>query len=284
MIRAGILLSLSALGFSFAGCISSSYRLVARDIAHGGKSRYRVAIASHSDLVSNRLNAAKVKKLEAAIHKEGVEHTLLMSGGDESIAMPIEVSWTNGDRKKGPPNVSSALWLFTLGLFPIFSSDTATYTVTVYGPEEERQSTFSIVRDSWMGWLPLFLPYPSINPDFRNSNDFFSPGDLIERGVVRETLAIASELDYDAWAEARAKEAAAAEEAKKHAARMEQIAISKDRNWLRSVSKSESSGQYDAEEADAAVARLDDLLSDDVDALDDVEKLEAKRPDERRRA
>ena len=61
MIRAGILLSLSALGFSFAGCISSSYRLVARDIAHGGKSRYRVAIASHSDLVqksSNRLNAA----------------------------------------------------------------------------------------------------------------------------------------------------------------------------------------------------------------------------------
>ena len=278
MIRAGLLLSLSAICLSFAGCISSSYRLVARDIAHGGKSRYRVAIASHSDLVqksSNRLNAATAKKLEAAIHKEGVEHTLLMSGGDELTAMPIEVSWTRGDREKGPPNVSSALWFFTLGLFPIFSSDTATYTVTVYGPEVKRVSTFTIIRDSWQGWLPLFLPYPSINPDFRNSNDFFSPGDLVERGVVRETLAIASGLDYDSWAEARAKEAAAAEEAKKHAARMEQIAISKDRNWLKSVSKSESSGQYDAEEADAAVARLDDLLSDEVDALDDVEKLEA---------
>ena len=76
-------------------------------------------------------------------------------------SMPVVVE-SRSTNQKGEHELNNWLWFFTLGIVPGVSSEATTYDVTVRTPIGEKSGTCTIEASSWMGWLPIFVPYPGI--------------------------------------------------------------------------------------------------------------------------
>lgn len=74
-------------------------------------------------------------------------------------SMPVVVE-SRSMKKKEDNGLNNLLWFFTLGIVPGFSSETMIYDVKVKTPIGERSGTCKLEASSWMGWLPIFIPYP----------------------------------------------------------------------------------------------------------------------------
>lgn len=56
--------------------------------------------------------------------------------------------------------ISRLFFMLTLGVIPIINADTTTGAVTIQTPLGTRSGWYDIENKEWLGWLPLFLPYP----------------------------------------------------------------------------------------------------------------------------
>ena len=101
-----------------------------------------------------------------------------------SQSMPVVVEYKSTN-KKGEHGLNNLLWFFTLGIVPGIMSEETTYDVTVKTPIGEKTGTCKVEASSWMGWLPIFVPYPGI-ADERTSSPKL-PNATLE-GKVRDQL------------------------------------------------------------------------------------------------
>ena len=115
-----------------------------------------------------------------------VVKTLDVKEYPQSMPVVVESKSTN---QKGEHGLNNLLWFFTLGIVPGVSSEATTYDVTVRTPIGEKSGTCTIEASSWMGWLPIFVPYPGI-ADERTSNPSLPNVTLEERVCAINSLRI----------------------------------------------------------------------------------------------
>ena len=101
-------------------------------------------------------------------------------------SMPVVVKSTS-KHQEGEHGLNNLLWFLTLGVIPGVSSEATVYDVTVKTPIGEKSGTCTIEASSWMGWLPIFIPYPGI-ADERVSNPKL-PNETLEVKVRRQLIA-----------------------------------------------------------------------------------------------
>lgn len=195
---------------AIAGCVSSSYKLSIPPVEDKGTAKYHV----------------QQESLAAAAKEEGVYDSLYSTDSDITV-MPLQVSWTEqvGERKL---DVWSSLFgTLTLGVYPFHTSITTQYDVKVNGPQGRRIGQFEIVKSARGGWFaPLFVSDWDKRADDEELHTY-NPGDLVERGIVRKTLELAGDFDYEAYV------------AKQKKTRIEKLGKSRDEAKLSDVVQSE---------------------------------------------
>ena len=165
-----------------------------------------------------------------------VVETLDVKEYPQSMPVVVESKSTN---QKGEHGLNNLLWFFTLGIVPGVSSEATTYDVTVRTPIGEKSGTCTIEASSWMGWLPIFVPYPGI-ADERTSNPSL-PNVTLEESVRNQLVAnLVSQFPKSEYANfaaknnspelkaQRAKEAAERERLAKERAEAERVRLAKE--------------------------------------------------------
>lgn len=153
-------------------------------------------------------------------------------------SMPVVVKSTS-KHQKGEHGLNNLLWFFTLGVIPGVSSEATIYDVTVKTPIGEKSGTCTIEASSWMGWLPIFIPYPGI-ADERVSNPKL-PNVTLEAKARHQLIAnLVSQFpksEYDSFITKnnspeckaqRAKEIAERERLAKERAEAERVRLAKE--------------------------------------------------------
>ena len=154
----------------------------------------------------------------------------------QSMPVVIESKSTN---QKGEHGLSNLLCFFTLGIVPGVSSEATTYDVTVRTPIGEQSGTCTIEASSWLGWLPIFVPYPGI-ADERTMHPRL-PNETLEERVRNKLVAnLVSQFPKSEYANfaaknnspelkaQRAKEAAERERLAKERAEAERVRLAKE--------------------------------------------------------
>ena len=109
-----------------------------------------------------------------------------------------------------------ALFVFSLGLIPGFTSQSITYDVTVQTPLGKQSGNCTVNAKRWMGWLALFFPYPGFaderdvqaklpNPDFESKIRNQLVSNLVSQFPRAEYERFAKEVrdrkEYAVWQE-----------------------------------------------------------------------------------
>lgn len=153
-------------------------------------------------------------------------------------SMPVVVESTSKN-ETGEHGLNNLLWFFTLGIVPGISSEMTTYEVTVKSPLGEKSGTCKVEASSWMGWLPIFIPYPGIAEE-RTARPKL-PNELLENRVrdqlVANLVSQFSKAEYTEFSAKnnspelkarRAKEAAERERLAKEKAETERVRLAKE--------------------------------------------------------
>lgn len=177
-----------------------------------------------------------VEKNNAGVSDYTVVNSLDVTELSQSMPVIVESKPTH---EKGAHGLNNLLWLVTLGIVPGVSSEAMTYDVTVKTPLGEKSGTCKIEASSWMGWLPIFIPYPGMAEE-RTANPKLPNADI--EGRVRDKLVsnLVSQFPRDEYARLvaknnspelkaqRAKEAAERERLAKERAEAERIRLAKE--------------------------------------------------------
>lgn len=212
---------LSLISFAIVGCVSSSYKLSVPPVEVKGNAKYRV-INYYENRYMHPNALVGIASGESA-------HDVLYNDGSEIIVMPIGIRCYEYEREReiSSNTLLAILSYSTLGIVPNHSSIRAYYYVAVDGPQGLSNGQFEIVKDSWGGWFaPLLVPDWDTHADDEGLYTY-NPGDLVGIGVVRKTLELASELDYDAYV------------AEQKRARIEELSSANDEAMLESIVKNE---------------------------------------------
>ena len=133
-------------------------------------------------------------------------------------SMPVVVE-SRSSTKKGNNELSQFLWLCTLGVVPGFFMEAAIEDVTVKTPLGEMSGSSTVEACYWMGWLPIFLPYPGV-ADERSSYPQL-PNHALENAaherLVANLVSQFSKEEYKRYAAAHNTPEARATREKKHA-------------------------------------------------------------------
>lgn len=118
-------------------------------------------------------------------------------------SMPVVVE-SKSTHEIGEHGWNNLLWFLTLGIVPGISSEETVYDVTVKTPLGEKSGACKVEACSWIGWLPIFIPYPGIAEE-RTANPQL-PNAAIE-GKVRDQLVanLVSQFSKKEYAEFAAK-------------------------------------------------------------------------------
>ena len=232
------------ISFAMVGCVRYSYELSNAAIADNGEEKYFINTVEWQPNSQKSFSGAtpedqkKIDKLRSygygrdKIEKSGLgirfaedkdipatvnaqtlvsameadgAYNCLHSDCSDIRVMPLKVSCVE-DRGAEKGNGLVALFtLCTLGIVPYHSSITATYNVTVVGPESSQNGDFEIVKDEWSGWFAPLLASGVYTNHTRSAKNGYCPGELVSIGLARKTLELARTLDYDAYV-ARQKE------------------------------------------------------------------------------
>lgn len=177
-----------------------------------------------------------VEKNNAGVSDYTVVNSLDVTELSQSMPVIVESKPTH---EKGAHGLNNLLWLVTLGIVPGVSSEAMTYDVTVKTPLGEKSGTCKIEASSWMGWLPIFIPYPGMAEE-RTANPKLPNADI--EGKVRDKLVsnLVSQFPRDEYARLvaknnspelkaqRAKEAAERERLAKERAEAERVRLAKE--------------------------------------------------------
>lgn len=168
-----------------------------------------------------------VNKNDAGVSDYTIVNSLDVEEFSQSMPVVVETKSTN---QKGEHDLSLFLWFFTLGIVPAVESEATTYDVTVKTPIGEKSGTCTIEASSWMGWLPIFIPYPGIAeeramfPKLPNAN--------LERKTRDQLVAnLVSQFPKTKYAEfkvQRSKGKAIRERFEKERAEAERVRLAKD--------------------------------------------------------
>lgn len=105
------------------------------------------------------------------------------------------------DKKKRMPDeggVSGVLWLFTLGIFPMVQTEYVAQDITVKTPIGVKSGTWRVDAKRWIGWVPLFIGYPSLADE--RDTDAKLPNLQMERKAKDKLVdSLAREFSYDAY-------------------------------------------------------------------------------------
>ena len=105
-----------------------------------------------------------------------------------STSMPVVVELGSEKRIENPPNVSVALWFFSLGVIPAFESSEITRDITVRTPLGVQHGDYTIEAKLWSGWLPIFVPYPGWADQRVYGTDVKLPNATIENEVRKRLV------------------------------------------------------------------------------------------------
>lgn len=105
-----------------------------------------------------------------------------------STSMPVVVELGSEKRIENTPNVSVALWFFSLGVIPAFESSEITRDVTVRTPLGVQHGDYTIEAKLWSGWLPIFVPYPGWADQRVYGTDVKLPNATIENEVRKRLV------------------------------------------------------------------------------------------------
>lgn len=156
-----------------------------------------------------------------------------LSKDEYPTTMPVTVKYTSSPIQENKHLGADALYLFSFGLIPGFTSQSIAYDVTVRTPLGEQSGNCTVYAKRWMGWLPLFLPYPGLaderdglaklpNPDFESKVRDKLIANLVSQFPNAEYERRAAEWNSPQARERRIKEAE--EKAKAEQARREKQA------------------------------------------------------------
>lgn len=116
-------------------------------------------------------------------------------------SMPVVVESTS-KYERGEHGLNNLLWFFTLGIVPGIFSEAAIYDVTVKSPLGEMSGTCKVEASSWVGWLPIFIPYPGTAEE-RTANPRL-PNQPLESKVRDQLVAnLVSQFSKNQYAAAR---------------------------------------------------------------------------------
>ncbi len=243
--------------FAVAGCVSSSYKLDVQKPKGNAQAKFfvRSVMKDVKPGESIKKSEWEAQQRESATFAEGAKkegvYEALFASGDKNESMPLTVYYTRNQGKEEPGN-SSMLCALTLGVIPGCFQTTETIDVTVRSPAGERTGVFKIVKDEWLGWLPIFVPYPTFDSDKRTKEVGYVPGDLVERGLARKTLELAKSLDCNAFFIKQK--------------RLKELQDTADQTMLANVVQNDS----DADIRNAADKRLEELVLMDVAVSNDI--------------
>ena len=117
-----------------------------------------------------------------------------------STSMPVVVELGSEKKNKNKPEISAALWFFSLGVIPAFESSEITRDVTVRTPLGVQHGDYTIEAKLWLGWLPIFVPYPGWADQRVYGTDVKLPNATIENEVrnrlVRNLVSQFSKEEY----------------------------------------------------------------------------------------
>lgn len=116
----------------------------------------------------------------------------------DSSRMPVEI--VHGQEKRMPDEggVSGVLWLFTLGIFPMVQTEYVAQDITVKTPIGVKSGTWRVDAKRWIGWVPLFIGYPSLADE--RDTDAKLPNLQMERKAKDKLVdSLAREFSYDAY-------------------------------------------------------------------------------------
>lgn len=143
------ILSIGAFASALCGCQSGAYK-----------------IATSADENTERSEIPYYKVGEGNSFVTGPMNEMVFMGDGDTVydedKMPILVVESEAEYSPDKPGWSGVLWLFSLGVFPMFSSEYMTQDVTVKTPIGEKTGSFRVDARWWGGWLPIFIGYPCL--------------------------------------------------------------------------------------------------------------------------
>ena len=100
-----------------------------------------------------------VDKEDNGVSDYAVVSSLDVKEYTQSMPVVMESSYKT---EKYENDLNILLFAITFGIVPGFTTETRTYDVTVKTPIGEKSGKGYVKASKWMGWIPLFLPYPGI--------------------------------------------------------------------------------------------------------------------------
>ena len=138
------------------------------------------------------MNGMYSSKLSVDMCENGVCDYREVNALDEfeelSISMPVVVELGSEKKNKNKPELSAALWFFSLGVIPAFESSEITRDVTVRTPLGVQHGDYTIEAKLWLGWLPIFVPYPGWADQRVYGTDVKLPNATIENEVRKRLV------------------------------------------------------------------------------------------------